>query len=133
MAIRTLIQDGVGMIGQVVAVRFQEGKLTTAGGDYILSKLKEVVKKINGKISFGSGVTSAQAGNMDAQWITWFFKAADTPYLIPHSLNRVPTGYSVRRRDKACIIYDANIGDWGNKDFYLQSDTASATVSLLVH
>ena len=132
MARRTLVQDGVGMIGQVVNVRFQEGKLTAAGGDYILGKQKEVVKKLNGQLSFGSGVSSAQAGNFNGQWITWTFKNADTPYLIPHSLARVPAGYKVMRRDKACIIYDANIGDWGSENFYLQSDTGAATVSLIV-
>ena len=132
MARRTLIQDGVGMIGQVVGVRFQEGKLTAAGGDYILGKLKEIAKKINGQLSFGSGVSSAQAGNFGGQWLTWTFTGADTPYLIPHSLGRVPVGYKVMRRDKACIIYDANIGDWGDMNFYLQSDTAAATVSLIV-
>ena len=132
MAIRRRIQDGVGMIGQVVGVRFQEGKLTAAGGDYILSKLKEVVKKLNGKLSFGVGVSSAQAGNFDGQWIEWFFKNADTAYTIPHGLERVPAGYMIMRRDKACIIYDVNIGDWGTNNFFLQCDTADSTVSLIV-
>lgn len=132
MAKRTLIEDGVGMIGQVVDVRFQEGKLTVAGGDYILSKLKEIVRKINGQLSFGSGVSSARAGNFGGQWIEWIFKAANTAYLIPHSLNRVPVGYKVMRRDKACIIYDANIGDWGDDLFYLKSDTAASTVAMIV-
>lgn len=132
MARRTLVQDGVGMIGQVVGVRFQEGKLTAAGGDYIISKLKEVGGKINGKLSFGSGVSSARAGNFAGQWITWTFKNANTSYLIPHGLAKVPVGYKVMRRDKACIIYDANIGDWGDENFHLKSDTAAATVSLIV-
>jgi len=127
-----MVQDGVGMLGQVVGVRFQDGKLTAAGGDYILSKLREVVKKLNGGLSFGSGVSSTQAGNFDGQWIEWFFKAAATPYTIPHGLERVPVGYKIMRRDKACIVYDASIGDWGTDDFFLQCDTANSTVALIV-
>lgn len=103
----------------------------TAGAvrDHVL----RVVKQLNGYISLGDGTTGSWSGNLDAQYVDLVFPSTpDTEVKIPHGLKRVPVGYAIVRRDRACQVYDSSTGSWGESLFYLKCDTASATVKVLL-
>lgn len=124
MAIRTLIRNGIGMIGKVIQIK------TLADAE---SAFQILTEKINGNISLGNGDNSTQAGNVDGQYIDWTFTAANTEYEIPWSKNRVAIGYDICRRSAAGHVYDSNVGQWSPTSLFLKADTAGLVVKLRVY
>ena len=109
------------------------GEFTEATSGFLNDMLLRLVRFLNGYINLGDGSSGSWAGNLDGQYIDHVFPSTpDTETKIPHGLKRRPNGYVVVRRDLACQIYDALPGSWSSSVIYLKSDTASATVKLLV-
>lgn len=132
MADRVRREDGFGGMGDMPDISLIDGKLTEKMALTISSKIREMISRFNRGLSLGSGNSGYKAGNLDAQYVDLLFPAADTEVLIPHGLGRRPIGYVVVRRDRACSIYDSSAGSWGRDVLYLKSDTASASVRLLI-
>jgi len=134
MADRRRIYTDVGQLGIPDYVKPDEkGQLTPQAVNFLFGLIVTLIRKVNRGISFGDGTQSSWPGNIDGQWIEVRFSAvANTPERIPHGLGRVPIGYMVMRKDRACDVYDVNTGGWGPKDLYLACNTASALVRLLV-
>lgn len=132
MAIRAKIQDGEGAVGQLPDIALQDGKLTEKQALTVSAKIQQIIGRLNNGLSLGTGQTAHQAGNLDAQYVDVLMGDADAEVAIPHGLGRRPIGYWVVRRDRACIIYDSSNGSWSSTLLYLRSDTASATIRLLV-
>lgn len=87
--------------------------------------LRTLSEKLNGQISFGSGVDYEWSGNLDAQLIRWKFPAvANTQVEIEHDLGRVPWGYVVCGQDRAGDIYYSNLGGWSARRIYLKASAA---------
>lgn len=69
--------------------------------------------------------------NLDSVYVT--FTTDATPgneVIVPHNLERVPTGYIPVSKDKAADVYNTTALDKDN--LYLKSDVASAAIKLLV-
>lgn len=134
MATRARIQNGVGMLGLPREIRANaDGKLSAETLAYLTDLLASIVRKINGQLSLGNDDQSSQAGNLDAQRISWTFSGTpDTESAIPHGLQRVAEGYLVVGADRACIVYDSQRASWSKDSIFLKCNTASATVALLV-
>lgn len=96
----------------------------------ISSILKDIVRKINGLLSFGNAANATRVGNHRAQYHEILFVDADTEVVIPHGLGRVPVGYKPVRRNKACSIYDTQATAWTETSFSLLCDTANALVTV---
>lgn len=135
MANRKIIDSGLGFLAK--APDFSLPKGSPAGLAELLTvsgTLQAIIDKINGGLTIGDASQASRAGNLDAQWIPdVMFTAANTPIAIYHGLGRRVVAYDVKRRDRACIIFDGNIGSWSDDVLYLQSNTASALVSLIVY
>jgi hypothetical protein len=132
MAIRPIVKNGVGQIGQPPPLTLDaSGNVTAALVQQLTFFLQDVVRKLNGHLSKGNGDHGTQTGNTRGQWLEVQFPVApDTPLRIPHGLGVLPVAYEVGRRDRACIVYDAKIGSWNSEVFYLACDVASANVRL---
>ena len=138
MADRKLVETGEGLMGTPARLTPEATQDVPAAITKLISNLSaqilSVVSKINGGLSLGDGSQSSRTGNLNGQWIEWKFSATpDSEEKIPHSLGRVPVGYEICRRDRACIVYDANTGGWGVDKFYLSCNTASALVKFRVY
>jgi hypothetical protein len=128
------IYNGVGMIGSPPDFRVdQEGDIGLSLVNQLNIHSQSLVKKINGKISWGNGQPGSNAGNMDAIWIDFITPSVgDTQFAVYHPLGRVPIGVGVLRQDQAGILYDLNSGGWNAEKIYFGCDTASVTFRILV-
>jgi hypothetical protein len=131
---RVRLDSGVGMLGDVPDLTVRDGKLTEETALSLSTRLRELVRKVNREISFGNGIDGYRAGNLDAQFvdIATTPAIADTEFTVIHGLKRVPIGYIVVRKDRACDVYDSSIGSWTGSLMYLKCNVAAASVKLLV-
>lgn len=130
---RTLIEDGSGALGDFPDLRLTEGKMTEQTALSVSGKIREIIARLNGRISLGTGLSAHRAGNVNAQYIDVLTPGvADTEFIVPHGLQRKPIGYIVVRKDRAVDIYDSSAGSWTDSLLYLMADVADATVKLLV-
>jgi len=133
MAIRTVIDDIDVMVGDFPEINAEDGKLTGILSGALTQAIKALIRKMNGLISLGSGITGHRAGNMDAQFIDILTPSvADTEFVVPHGLNRLVTGYLIVRRDKSVGIYDSNFGSWNANTVFLKADAVSASIKLML-
>lgn len=133
MAIRTRIKDPEVMIGEIAPIKQDEGKLTQQAVDDLSATMIQLIDKINGGLSHGSGVTGHQ-GNFDEQFIDHLTPSvADTEFAVPHGLGRLPVGVEVARTDQYCRVKDSSSGSWDDKVLYLKCDVASVNLKLRVY
>lgn len=129
-----VVEDGTGSIPTVPALTVDaDGRISAGLAMTLLNVFRSIVKAMNGRLSLGGGLTGHRAGNLDGQYIDFLTPAvADTEFIVPHGLNRVPIGYQVVRRDAAAVVYDSSVGSWSPDLLYLKCDTSSTTIKLLV-
>jgi hypothetical protein len=84
---------------------------------------KALVDIVNGKITF--------VDNFDALTASVVFTAPNTTVLVPHGLDRVPSGYMIQSLSAAMIIYDGNQANTTHA-LYVQS-SAIGTANLLIY
>lgn len=134
MAIRTIIEDGEGSVGDIADVKLTgDGKLSESAFNLVLGVLKAVLKRMNGGLTLGLAVTGHRAGNLDAQHITVLCPpTANQEFALPHGLGRTPVGYWSIEWDRAGAIYTSSKGSWSDSTMYLKCSVASATVALIV-
>lgn len=85
----------------------------------------EIVSTINGRLTFSE--------NMDTYLTTATFGVSvgiTAAVQIPHTLNRVPTGYIVYKQSAALNVYDGGTANT-DKNLYLKSGT-TGTIGLII-
>src|SRR5688572_10017214 len=95
MASSKRLFNGVGMLPDIGQIVTADGKLTPVQVTTIVDGLRNALRAINGKLSFGDGTHSSQSGNIDGQTKEVTFVNANTDYEVPHGLGRVPIGLVV--------------------------------------
>ena len=110
--------------------------------DSVHKSLLDVLKVINGGVSFGDGPQYANAnltadapspaGNMAGVIVKHTFVGANTPTTITHNLNRTPVGYLVVEKSAACDVFDGNVNNWSSTSIELEATTTS-TVKLFIY
>jgi len=138
MAKRTIIEDGLGSVGEIAATSLQAGEITqTALVSVVadmLSVLRTMTRRLNGRLSRGSGITGHRTGNLDGQYIDVLTPSvADTEFGVPHGLGRLAVGYDVSQQDKAGSIYTSSIGSWNDEILFLKASAASMSLKLQVY
>jgi hypothetical protein len=109
----------------------KDGGLTTQSVAQINTHMQTVAAALNGNISFGDGTLSEHTGNIDGQTIVVKMPLiADTEIVVPHGLERVPTGRIVIGQNAPGHLYDSNRGGWGIDKIYLKCDSPSVTFTL---
>ena len=134
MAMRTIIEDGTGIVGAISDIKLtDEGKLSEQAVTLLVSVVKSISQRLNGRLTLGTGVTGHRAGNMDGQWITVLTPGvANTEFTVPHGLGRLAVGYLVVDKDRAADIYSFDKGSWDSSIMILKCSVADATVNLWV-
>lgn len=134
MAQRDIIPDGEGALGDIPPITISEdGKLSETMVNTLSNALRGIIKAINGRLSMGNGLTGHRTGNLDGQWIDVLTPAvANTEFVVPHGLKRVPVAAVPLKKDRAVDIYDSSAGSWSDSLIYLKASVASATVKLWV-
>lgn len=131
---RKRIGNGVGMIGSPPRlVLGSKGEITVELVQLLNSFLQDIVGKLNGFLSEGTGEHATQSGNQDGQWIEGITPSvADTEFRVPHGLNRRPIGFDVRHIDKGGVIYSSSSGSWNSEVLFLKCTTVTTTYRILI-
>jgi len=126
-------ETGIGFVGEVGNIPLApDGKITPQQITRMLGAVQELVTAFNGRISLGDGASRTRSGNLDGQFIDYFFTLANTAYPIPHDLDR-PVVWFVAMVDKnGAVISAANVGSWNNQVFYAKSDIVATTARILI-
>lgn len=135
MALFTIRDDGVAMLGDVPPIKLSDkGQITPSTAELLSNTLRAIVKKLNGLVFLGTGLNGHRAGNIDAQYIDVLAPSApNTEFPVVHGLSRVPIGYDVVRKDRAVDVYDSSAGSWTDKLFFLKASVADASIKLRVY
>jgi hypothetical protein len=96
-------------------------------------RLVEILRRLshlfNGRIQLGDGVNKE---NLDLQFKNVTSPAtADQEFAVAHSLDRVPAGYFVVKRDKAALVYDSATS-WTTSAIHLKCSLASTSLRLII-
>lgn len=110
-------------MGQIQPPRFENLKTIEDLARFLGKFVFELGNIINGGIDI-------DPKNLNMQFLAVKFVAANTEQKVPHTLNRIPTGYLVVRASAACSIYDG-VSANSSTGIYLKSD-ALATVTLIL-
>lgn len=134
MALSRRIKDNVpGMIADVPPLTVKDGKIDEQQINNLNIALKQLVRAINGALTFGDASSEAQTGNIDGQWKTFFFAAANTAYEMPHGLGRIPIGILQCDVDQnGAVVRGINRGDWNDQRMYLSCSQANTTALVVV-
>jgi hypothetical protein len=83
----------------------------------------------NGHVGYGDGTNS---DNIDGSWINVVAPVgANTDFTVNHNLGRIPSGYWVMQKDRACDVYTGSIGATSTQ-LTLRATVASAVLRLFV-
>ncbi len=109
--------------------------------------LQLVVRKVNGLLSFGTGVHGTQAGNFHGQWMHQTAPADDhTAFAVPHGLGRIPTAVfqaigpatvdvgsdAFGGTFPGVAVYTDDAHAWTTELVWLKCNVASAKLFLLI-
>jgi len=108
----------------------------------MLALRKDLARAVNGRIDFGSpqGQSAKAPGNIDGTWpgtlaggymITT--PGANVEFTVTHNLGRIPVGYDIKSRDKACSVYDSRKNLWTTTQMFLKCDVTTVQIVLFVH
>lgn len=95
----TRVKSGQNFVGGLEP----ENEPSHLGWTKLFDKVLELVKKINGRISFGNGKHRNLSGNIDGVWHTMFLPAENIDYQFKHELGRVPVGMILMNCDTDAI------------------------------
>jgi hypothetical protein len=129
----TRIRNGVGQLADFPPLILHEGKLTEQHAAYITGSLRAVIRQLNGLISFGNGDQSTQSGNIDGQTKEYVFTLANTAYILPHGLKRVPIGIiTLDVNTNGAVVRGINRGSWSNDTLQLSCSVAATTALFVI-
>lgn len=125
---------GVGMLPDLPPVVPSEGKLTDTQVAYITDAIRNLLRAVNGKLSFGGdGSNSSQAGNIDGQVKEVTFTSANTDYEVPHALERVPIGIvTLDVTADGAVVRGGSRGSWNDRRLFVRCDVAGTTALFVV-
>jgi len=127
------IRTGIGMLSDLPPISLQEGKLTEVQLAYVTDALRSIIKRLNGLLTVGDASKGSQSGNLDGQFIEFTFVLANTDYVIPHDLERVPIGFILMDVNvDGAVVRGTNRGSWGSRNFQLRCSQASTTALLIL-
>lgn len=128
MAKSKRVFNGVGMLADLPPVQSTEGKLTDIQVGFITEGIRTALRAINGKLSFGNGVNSTQAGNIDGQTKELTFLTANFDYEVPHGLGRVPIGIlPLDVNQDGAVMRGGSRGSWSSERLFVRCNVAGTT------
>src|SRR6267142_2438410 len=90
---------------------------------------QNLIGVINGRVGFGDGTLP---DNIDGSWINVVAPVApNTDFTVNHNLQRLPVGYWVMQKDRACDIYTGSVAATTTQ-LTLRATAASAVLRLFI-
>lgn len=133
MAKSKRIFTGVGMLPDLPAITSPDGKLTDIQVTAIVDSIRNLLRTVNGLITFGNGSHSSQSGNIDGQTKEVTFANANTDYEVPHGLDRVPIGIIVLDVNQdGAVVRGGSQGSWGSNRLFVRCSVAGTTARFVV-
>jgi hypothetical protein len=84
---------------------------------------------INGQLSFGDGLSP---DNIAGRWVDVVTPGVvNTDFTVTHNLGRLPVGYWIMQKDKACDVYQGGIVSTLTQ-LTLKASVATATLKLFI-
>ncbi len=132
--VRTMREDGMGTVGKVPTLQLdKKGQVSPSLFNTVIGILGGIADALNGRLTFGSGITGFRMGNFNGQWIDVLTPAAaNTEFVIPHGLGHVPVAVVPGLQDKAASLYASSAGSWDESVIYMKCSVASVTFKLMV-
>ena len=99
------------------------------------TQMKKLFTCLQGRVSFGTGISGTQSGNIEGEWRTYTSNAvANTEDTLAHTIGSIPLGYIVVNQDKAGSVYQGpSTGTaWTSSNIYLKCSVASVTFLLFI-
>lgn len=128
MANSTRIFTGAGMLPDLPPVIPSEGKLTDTQVAFLTDAIRNLIRAVNGKLSFGDGSQSSQSGNVDGHTKEVVFTNANTDYEVPHGLGRVPIGIIVLDvTADGAVLRGGSRGSWSTTRLFVRCNVAGTT------
>jgi hypothetical protein len=130
MSTRNLLKTGAGLMrpSQKITKGQEEdsAKRFNRAISGLNSFMRDITRKINGRLSFGDASQSSSGGNIYGQWIEFITPGTpDLQFKVDHGLQKNVVARIVMRQDKAAHLYDSNLGGWGDDAVYFKCDVAS--------
>ena len=103
----------------------------------IVTDLNENMDKIdtyltNLLIGLGNGSDGTKVGKLDAEFQVYTTNLnANTEDNVTHTLGRIPIGFIIINKDKACDIYKSTTA-WSTTNIYLKCTAASSAVTIII-
>lgn len=104
---------------------------------------EEINRVVNTNLTLGSpqAQASKQAGNIQGTWpgslkngyTIQTHATPNTEFIVTHNLGKIPTGYDVKSKDAAGIVYDSRRQSWTKTQMYLKCSVSSMNIVLFVH
>ena len=133
MAIRSIIKDGVGVPSVPSLPKLdKDGKLSAGGLASLNAAVLALYEKLDGGLSLGSGAPSAQAGNLDGQWIRINVVAGAVEHEIAHGLKRLAVGFLVVYKDGPVDVYASSTRSWGVDTLFVTTVLAAGTATVKI-
>lgn len=133
MAKSARIFTGIGMIPDLPPVVSSGGQLTDTQIAYLTDSIRNLIRTLNGRVTFGDGSNSSQSGNIDGHTKEVTFTNADTDYEVPHGLGRVPVGIVVLDVNAdGAVVRGGSRGSWSPTRLFVRCNVAGATALFVV-
>jgi hypothetical protein len=133
MAVSKRVVTGVGMLADLPPISSVDGRLTDVQIAYITEAVRSIIRAVNGHLSFGDGLQSSQAGNIDGQTKEVVFANANTDYDVPHGLGRVPVGIIVLDVNAdGAVVRGGSRGSWNVDRIFVRCNVAGTTALFVV-
>lgn len=133
MAKSERIFTGVGMVPDLPPVVPSEGKLTDTQVAYLTDSIRNLIRTVNGRLSFGDGSNSSQAGNIDGHAKEVTFANANVDYEVPHGLGRLPIGIVVLNTNAdGAVVRGSSQGSWTITRLFVRCNVAGTTALFVV-
>src|SRR6266478_5094769 len=93
--------------------------------DMIRAVYQNLTQAFNGQIGFGDGTN---LDNINGSWINVVAPVgANTDFTVNHNLGRLPVGYLVMQKDRACDVYTGSVAATATQ-LTLRATVASAVL-----
>ena len=123
-----------GQVAGAVPIDLSRDGNTPQAISALYGAVNSIIGLLNRGISMGDGTHMSNAGNHDAVYVEHV--TPDEPneeFVIVHCLGRLPVGYDLARKDRACDVYDSSSGSWDDTTIRLKCTSASATILLRIY
>ncbi len=97
------------------------------------TQITKLYDAMHGRIRFGTGVDGARGENIAGEFqVIADTGAANTQFVVAHTLNVAPVGFLVVKINKGGVVYYDDGATWDEDNIDLKCTVANATVTIFI-